>query len=64
MKTLGTVVMMAMSLLLTAACGTTGEGSGGGGSAAGASSTYGCEGLTGQALQNCQARQRAGSANR
>jgi hypothetical protein len=66
MKTLGTILC---AMALTVACGTTDESSGGGGSTQAGPygtkpTTYGCEGLTGQALERCLVRRDAGSANR
>jgi hypothetical protein len=62
MKTLVTV-LASMALALMAACGTSG-GSGdssGGASKSPAGTNYGCEGLTGEALERCKVRRDQGS---
>ena len=60
MKALVTV-LTSMALALMAACGTSGSSGSGGASQGPAGSDYGCEGLTGQALERCKVRRDQGS---
>ena len=60
MKTLATV-LTSMALALMTACGTSGSSGSGGASKSPSGTDYGCEGLTGQALERCKVRRDQGS---